>query len=58
MRKNFFLLLFTLAVVSASAQQDTLKYRISLTDKAATAFSLKHSFLKRPSSVVASSTFR
>ncbi|MCR6503926.1 S8 family peptidase [Bacteroides muris (ex Fokt et al. 2023)] len=42
MRKTFFLLLFTLAVVSASAQQDTLKYRISLTDKAATAFSLEH----------------
>ncbi|MCR6508332.1 S8 family serine peptidase [Bacteroides sp. KH569_7] len=42
MRKTLFLLLFTLAVVSASAQQDTLKYRISLTDKAATAFSLEH----------------
>lgn len=42
MRKLFFLLLFTLAAVSASARQDTLKYRISLTDKAATAFSLEH----------------
>ena len=31
--------LFT--VISASAQQDTLKYRISLTDKAATTYSLK-----------------
>lgn len=42
MRKLFFLLLFTLAAVSASARQDTLKYRISLRDKAATTYSLKH----------------
>lgn len=36
------ILLFTLAfaAISASAQQDTLKYRISLTDKAATTYSL------------------
>ena len=42
MRKLLFLLLFTLAAVGASARQDTLKYRISLKDKAATTYSLKH----------------
>lgn len=31
---------FALAIAGASAQQDTLKYRISLTDKAATTYSL------------------
>ena len=31
---------FTLLVLGASAQQDTLKYRISLKDKAATTYSL------------------
>lgn len=42
MRKLFFLLLFILAAVGASAWQDTLKYRISLKDKAATTYSLEH----------------
>ncbi|WP_296121978.1 S8 family serine peptidase [uncultured Bacteroides sp.] len=42
MIKLLFLLLFTLAAVGASARQDTLKYRISLKDKAATTYSLKH----------------
>ena len=42
MRKLFFLLLFILAAVGASARQDTLKYRISLKDKAATTYSLEH----------------
>ncbi len=41
MRKLFFLLTFILVVAGASAQQDTLKYRVSLKDKAATAYSLK-----------------
>lgn len=41
MRKLFFLLLFILAAVGASARQDTLKYRISLKDKAATTYSLE-----------------
>ena len=31
-----------LFLASASAQQDTLKYRISLRDKAATVYSLEH----------------
>lgn len=42
MRKLFFLLLFILAAVGASARQDTLKYRIGLKDKAATTYSLEH----------------
>ena len=42
MRKLFFLLLFILAAVGASARQDTLKYRITLKDKAATTYSLEH----------------
>lgn len=43
MRKTFFILsAFVLLVASASAQQDTLKYRISLKDKAATTYSLEH----------------
>lgn len=42
MKKLFFLLGFALLAVGASAQQDTLKYRISLKDKAATTYSLKH----------------
>lgn len=41
MRKLFSLLLFALLAAGASAQQDTLKYRISLKDKAATTYSLK-----------------
>lgn len=40
MRKLFFLFTFALFVTGASAQQDTLKYRISLKDKAATEYSL------------------
>ena len=53
MRKLFFLLLFILAAVGASARQDTLKYRISLKDKAATTYSLEHpeAVLKRRLSV-------
>lgn len=39
MKKLIFLAL-TLATISASAQQDTLKYRVSLTDKTATTYSL------------------
>lgn len=42
MKKLFFLLGFALLAVGASAQQDTLKYRISLKDKAATTYSLRH----------------
>lgn len=43
MRKGFFILsAFVLLVASASARQDTLKYRISLKDKAATTYSLEH----------------
>lgn len=41
MRKQFFLLAFTLFATGVSAQQDTLKYRISLKDKAATEYSLQ-----------------
>jgi len=41
MRKLFFLLTIVLTVWGASAQQDTLKYRVSLKDKGATAYSLK-----------------
>lgn len=42
MRVLFSLLVFTLFVAGASAQQDTLKYRIRLKDKAATEYSLKY----------------
>lgn len=38
--KKLILLALTLATISASAQQDTLKYRVSLTDKATTTYSL------------------
>ena len=41
MRKLFLLLAFTLFMTGVSAQQDSLKYRISLKDKAATEYSLK-----------------
>ena len=41
MRKLLFLLDIALLATGASAQQDTLKYRISLKDKAATEYSLK-----------------
>ena len=41
MRKLFLLLAFTLFMIGVSAQQDLLKYRISLKDKAATEYSLK-----------------
>ncbi len=41
MRRFFFLLTFVLIAVWALAQQDTLKFRVSLKDKAATAYSLK-----------------
>lgn len=40
MKKLVCICAFALAVAGASAQQDTLKYRISLADKAATAYSL------------------
>lgn len=40
MKKYLFLLAFALFATGASAQQDTLKYRISLKDKAATVYSL------------------
>lgn len=42
MRKAIFLLSLILFATGVSAQQDTLKYRISLKDKAATEYSLKH----------------
>ena len=41
MRKLFSLLVVVLFATGVSAQQDTLKYRISLKDKAATEYSLK-----------------
>lgn len=41
MRKSIVLFAFILLVTGAWAQQDTLKYRISLKDKAATEYSLK-----------------
>lgn len=41
LKKFAFLSAFLLLVAGASAQQDTLKYRISLTDKAATTYSLE-----------------
>ena len=40
--RQFILLLFALATIGGSAQTDTLKYRISLTDKAETTYSLQH----------------
>lgn len=40
--RKLFLAIMTFAAVSAFAQQDTLKYRISLTDKKATTYSLNH----------------
>lgn len=42
MKRVAFLFAFLLLVVGASARQDTLKYRISLKDKAATTYSLEH----------------
>lgn len=42
MKKLFAFMAFALLAVGASAQQDTLKYRISLKDKAATTYSLAH----------------
>ena len=42
MKKLFAFAAFVLVVAGASAQQDTLKYRISLKDKAATTYSLNH----------------
>lgn len=42
MKKQLFLLALTLFTAGAHAQQDTLKYRISLKDKAATVYSLDH----------------
>lgn len=41
MKKLIFLAAFILLAAGVSAQQDTLKYRISLKDKAATTYSLK-----------------
>ncbi len=41
MKKIFLLLALFLSLTGAQAQQDTLKYRISLTDKAATTYSLE-----------------
>lgn len=40
--RYFLWIAFAWVTLSASAQQDTLKYRISLKDKAATTYSLKH----------------
>ncbi len=40
--KHFILTAFLLISLGASAQRDTLKFRICLTDKAATTYSLKH----------------
>lgn len=40
--KTLLFVAFAAVTITASAQQDTLKYRISLTDKAATTYSLKH----------------
>lgn len=42
MKKLIAFAAFVLVVAGASAQQDTLKYRISLKDKAATTYSLNH----------------
>ncbi len=42
MKKKLILIAAVFAVAGTTAGQDTLKYRISLTDKAATAYSLKH----------------
>ena len=42
MKKQLFLLALTLFAAGAHAQQDTLKYRISLKDKAATVYALDH----------------
>lgn len=42
MRKLISFLAIALLATGASAQQDTLKYRISLKDKAATEYSLKN----------------
>ena len=42
MKKQLFLLALTLFAAGAHAQQDTLKYRSSLKDKAATVYSLDH----------------
>lgn len=43
MRKLFLFGAFILFMTGVSAQQDSLKYRISLKDKAATEYSLKTS---------------
>ena len=40
--KKLALIALAFVALEASAQQDTLKYRISLKDKAATTYSLKH----------------
>ena len=42
MKRLLLLSTFVLLAAGASAQQDTLKYRISLKDKAATTYSLEH----------------
>ena len=42
MKRLVLLSAFVLFAAGASAQQDTLKYRISLKDKAATTYSLEH----------------
>lgn len=42
MKKLIVFAAFALVALGASAQQDTLKYRISLRDKAATTYSLEH----------------
>ncbi|HRL85257.1 MAG TPA: serine protease, partial [Bacteroides uniformis] len=42
MKRLLLLSAFVLLAAGASAQQDTLKYRISLKDKAATTYSLEH----------------
>ena len=40
--KKLALIALAFVALEASAQQDTLKYRISLKDKAATTYSLEH----------------
>ena len=51
--KKLALIALVFVALGASAQQDTLKYRISLKDKAATTYSLDHpeKFLSEKASV-------
>ncbi len=62
MRKLISFLAIALLATGASAEQDTLKYRISLKDKAATEYSLKkpekYLSAKKRLSAAGSRTFR